>query len=49
MYYNQEGKLCAVGAEALQEHVIEQADEEGWIKLEWFLSTILHYNLSLIH
>jgi hypothetical protein len=26
-----------VGAEALQEHVIEQAEDEGWVKLAWYL------------
>jgi hypothetical protein len=36
LYYNQQGQLCAAGAEALQEQVIEQADEEKWIKLEWW-------------
>jgi molecular chaperone DnaK (HSP70) len=36
LYYNQGGQLCAAGAEALQEAVVEQADEERWIKLEWW-------------
>jgi hypothetical protein len=36
LYYNQDGELRAVGAEALQENVIEQAEEEGWTKSEWF-------------
>jgi molecular chaperone DnaK (HSP70) len=36
LYYDQDGELRAVGAEALQESVIEQAEEEGWAKLEWF-------------
>jgi hypothetical protein len=26
-----------VGTEALQEHIIEQAEEEGWLKLEWYV------------
>jgi hypothetical protein len=30
--------LCAVGAEALQDSVIEKAEEEGWVKLEWFFT-----------
>ena len=41
LYYNQDGELRAIGAEALQESVIEQA-EEGWAKLEWFCASPLH-------
>lgn len=26
-----------MGAEALQEHVIEQAEDEGWVKLAWYV------------
>jgi len=29
LYYNQDGELRAVGAEALPEHVIEEAEGEG--------------------
>jgi hypothetical protein len=36
LYYNRDGELRAIGAEALQESVVEQAEEEGWAKLEWF-------------
>lgn len=35
LYYNQEGQVCSVGAEALQESVIEKAEDEAWTKLEW--------------
>ena len=35
LYYDRQGAVRAVGAEALQEHIIEQAEEENWIKLEW--------------
>ena len=31
----------AVGAEVLQEHIIEQAEDENWIKLEWLAPTIV--------
>ncbi|TEB18445.1 hypothetical protein FA13DRAFT_1758594 [Coprinellus micaceus] len=30
------GKVRAVGAEALQEGIFEQAEENGWIKAEWY-------------
>ena len=52
LYYNKEGSLCAVGAEALQDHVIEDAEDEGWVKLEWstgrttdYVSLILKYSV----
>jgi hypothetical protein len=34
LYYNQDGELRAVGTEALPEHVIEEAEDKGWVKLE---------------
>ncbi|KAJ6458048.1 hypothetical protein C8R47DRAFT_1246793 [Mycena vitilis] len=36
VYYDQSGTARACGAEALQESVVEQAEEEGWGKAEWF-------------
>ncbi|TEB36989.1 hypothetical protein FA13DRAFT_1787269 [Coprinellus micaceus] len=36
LYYDKAGKVRAVGAEALQEGIFEQAEENGWIKAEWF-------------
>jgi hypothetical protein len=36
LYYDLQGNVRAVGAEALQEHVIEQAEDEGWVKLAWW-------------
>jgi len=38
MYYDQEGIVRAVGAEALQEGIIEQAEDENWIKVEWLVN-----------
>jgi molecular chaperone DnaK (HSP70) len=35
IYYDLQGEIRAVGAEALQEHIIEQAKDMGWVKLEW--------------
>ncbi len=32
MYYDQAGNVRAVGAEALKENIIEQAEEDGWVK-----------------
>ncbi|KAG2015040.1 hypothetical protein CC2G_008346 [Coprinopsis cinerea AmutBmut pab1-1] len=36
MYYDTEGKVRAVGAEAMSEAVYEQAEDERWFKVEWF-------------
>ncbi|KAG2043940.1 hypothetical protein BDR03DRAFT_940307 [Suillus americanus] len=36
LYYDLHGDVRAVGAEALQEHIIEQAEDEGWMKLAWW-------------
>ncbi|KIJ14485.1 hypothetical protein PAXINDRAFT_115792 [Paxillus involutus ATCC 200175] len=51
LYYDRQGTVQAVGAEALQQHVIEQAEEERWIKLEWweffYLLTATRWKLHL--
>ncbi|KZP20068.1 hypothetical protein FIBSPDRAFT_932499 [Athelia psychrophila] len=36
IYYDRQGKVRAVGAEALQESIIEQAEDDDWVKLEWW-------------
>ncbi|KAJ2912890.1 hypothetical protein MD484_g7534, partial [Candolleomyces efflorescens] len=36
MYYDKEGRVRAVGAEAIQDGMHETALEEGWFKTEWF-------------
>ncbi|KAK0471595.1 hypothetical protein IW261DRAFT_1511460 [Armillaria novae-zelandiae] len=36
MYYDQAGNVRAVGAEALKENIIEQAEEDGWAKYSEF-------------
>lgn len=36
IYYDQKGKVQAVGAETMSESVYETADVEGWVKSEWF-------------
>jgi nitrate reductase cytochrome c-type subunit len=35
IYYDREGKVRAVGAEATSEAVELTAEEEGWTKAEW--------------
>ncbi|KAJ7760087.1 hypothetical protein DFH07DRAFT_1023117 [Mycena maculata] len=36
IYYDGLGRAKALDAEALQESVVEQAADEGWVKSEWF-------------
>ncbi|KAK0434118.1 hypothetical protein EV421DRAFT_2039821 [Armillaria borealis] len=36
MYYDQAGNVRAIGAEALKENIIEQAEEDGWVKYSEF-------------
>ncbi|KAJ4471454.1 hypothetical protein J3R30DRAFT_1080306 [Lentinula aciculospora] len=36
LYYDQEGRVRAVGSEATEPAFIEQAEEEGFIKVSWF-------------
>ena len=36
IYYDQEGEVRAVGAEAVREGVFEEAEENGWVKAEWY-------------
>lgn len=37
LWYDQQGRVRAVGAEALQASILEKAEDEGWVKLEWCL------------
>ncbi|KAF5321819.1 hypothetical protein D9619_002183 [Psilocybe cf. subviscida] len=36
IYYDRNGKVRAVGAEAMREGIYEQAEDEEWVKAEWF-------------
>ncbi|KAF8984611.1 hypothetical protein BDQ17DRAFT_1548799 [Cyathus striatus] len=36
MYYDKNGNVCAAGAEAIGEEIDEVAEDEGWVKVEWF-------------
>ncbi|KAK0448956.1 uncharacterized protein EV420DRAFT_1313075 [Desarmillaria tabescens] len=36
IYYDKEGNVRAVGAEALKQNIVEQAEEEGWVKYSEF-------------
>ncbi|KAF9465200.1 hypothetical protein BDZ94DRAFT_415553 [Collybia nuda] len=36
LYYDKDGEVRAVGAEATREEILEMAEDEGWTKAEWF-------------
>ena len=42
IYYDRAGNAVAVGAEALREGVYEMAEEEGWVKAEWFAAPFIY-------
>jgi hypothetical protein len=35
IYYDDNGSVCAVGAEAVQEGIDDTAENNGWTKAEW--------------
>ncbi|OAX34710.1 hypothetical protein K503DRAFT_803365 [Rhizopogon vinicolor AM-OR11-026] len=49
IYYDLQGVVRAVGAEALQEQIIEQAKDEGWVKLEWWKLHLRAKHLTSSH
>jgi len=36
LYYDSRGKVLYAGAEAMDEAILENASEQGWIKAEWY-------------
>jgi hypothetical protein len=44
LYYSTDGKVRAVGAEAMSEGIYEQAEDEGWIKVEWYVHGSLKHD-----
>ncbi|OJA08938.1 hypothetical protein AZE42_05317, partial [Rhizopogon vesiculosus] len=49
IYYDLQGVVRAVGAEALQERIIERAKDDGWVKLEWWKLHLRAEHLALSH
>ncbi|KAI9573199.1 hypothetical protein HD554DRAFT_1154942 [Boletus coccyginus] len=49
VYYDQQGTPRAFGAEALQDHIIEQAEDEQWVKLEWWKLHLRAKHLAASH
>jgi molecular chaperone DnaK (HSP70) len=49
IYYDKNGMVRAAGAEALQENIIEQAEDEEWTKVEWFKLHLRPRTLSATH
>ena len=55
IYYDRAGKVCAIGAEAMKDGIFETAEEEDWIKAEWYvlfnlpLTTEIADNVRKVH
>ncbi|KAF7982970.1 hypothetical protein HWV62_24558 [Athelia sp. TMB] len=49
LYYDMQGQVRAVGAEALQESIIEQAEDNGWMKVEWWKLHLRPKRLASAH
>ncbi|KIJ08851.1 hypothetical protein PAXINDRAFT_88280 [Paxillus involutus ATCC 200175] len=49
LYYDQQGVVRAIGAETSQPHIIEQAEEENWVKLEWWKLHLREKHLASSH
>ena len=43
MYYDQAGKMKSAGAETTSTRVLDDAEDEGWIKVEWYVSVLLFF------
>lgn len=37
IYYDKNGTVRAVGAEAVTDAIVEKAEDEGWTKAEWYV------------
>ncbi|KAF8840351.1 hypothetical protein BDN67DRAFT_903748 [Paxillus ammoniavirescens] len=49
MYYDQKSVVRAIGAETSQPHVIKQAEDENWIKLQWWKLHLRGKHLAASH
>ena len=49
LYYDKDGAVRAIGEETLTEGTCEMAEEEGWIKVEWFVSFFRLQEINLMN
>ena len=35
IYYDEQGKVCAIGAQAVREGIDDEAEDGKWTKAEW--------------
>ncbi|KAF8802605.1 hypothetical protein BYT27DRAFT_7260908 [Phlegmacium glaucopus] len=49
IYYDQQGKVCAIGAQAVREGIDEEAEDGKWTKAEWFKLHLSPKNPSTAH
>lgn len=36
IYYDEQGKVCAIGAQAVREGIDDEAEDGKWTKAEWW-------------
>lgn len=48
LYYDRQGNVAAVGAEAVREGIEGIAEEQGWTKVEWHVKVFLRMSTMLI-
>jgi hypothetical protein len=42
VFYNRQGEVKAVGAEAISEETLVKAGKQGWLKAEWSIEHLFH-------
>jgi hypothetical protein len=47
LYYDKCSKVRAVGAETELDHIVEQAEDEEWLKVQWYLFILSYHCLDM--
>jgi len=48
IYYDQDGEIQAVGAEATEDGIYETAIDQGWKKAEWCVLLVLSKRIPIL-
>ena len=48
IYYDVNGKVKAVGAEAMREGIQDLAEDRNWVKVEWFVLSSCLFNYKVV-
>ncbi|KIK93924.1 hypothetical protein PAXRUDRAFT_486029 [Paxillus rubicundulus Ve08.2h10] len=49
IYYDRKSVVRAIGAETLQPHIIKQAEDENWVKLQWWKLHLRPKHMASFH